>query len=443
VTLAYNGFHVVGTNAINATGGVGYTISGSTAGSATTDYSFTAPVIASVAGSIAAKTLTVTAPVIGGTTGKVFDGTNAATGATLTGGSVAGAIAGDTLALNTSAVTLAYNGFHVVGTNAIVATGASTLSITSPTAGSVASDYSFTAPVISNAAASITAKALTATAPVIGGTLTKTYDGTNAATGATLTGGAVIGGIAGDTLALNTSAVTLTYNGVNVAGTNAINAAGALSHAISASAAGSATSDYSFTAPTVASVAASITPASLLYVANPVSVVVGAPQPSFSGTVSGVASIDTLGGITTGTLAFTSTATTNSAVGNYAIDGSGLSVISGNYNSLIAQAPGNASAFTINVASIANAAPVVRQVVGQTVAATTQVISSPVMPPPPPAPPPTEPVVNSGTGGSQSGPNAGLTAAGQEAVGEIAGNDPSGPNTAGGKTVMRKVPVCR
>src|SRR5258705_10514424 len=90
---------------------------------------------------------TVTAPTIGGTTTKIYDG-NATTGATLTGGSVSGAITGDTLTLNTGGVTLAYDNAHVASVTKIAATGSASLSIGASTSSSVASDYGFTAPTI-------------------------------------------------------------------------------------------------------------------------------------------------------------------------------------------------------------------------------------------------------------------------------------------------------
>src|SRR5258705_775259 len=93
------------------------------------------------------KALTVTAPTIGGTTTKIYDG-NATTGATLTGGSVSGAITGDTLTLNTGGVTLAYDNAHVASVTKIAATGSASLSIGASTSSSVASDYGFTAPTI-------------------------------------------------------------------------------------------------------------------------------------------------------------------------------------------------------------------------------------------------------------------------------------------------------
>jgi hypothetical protein len=83
----------------------------------------------------------------------------------------------------------------------------------------------------------------------------------------------------------------------------------------------------------------------LTYTANPVSRKYGAANPAFTGTVSGFVGSDTLANATAGTLTFTSPATSTSAVGNYAINGSGLTAKSGKY--IFGQATENATAFTI------------------------------------------------------------------------------------------------
>ena len=57
---------------------------------------------------------------------------------------------------------------------------------------------------------------------------------------------------------------------------------------------------------------------------------------------------DTQAGTTTGTAVFHSTTTTTSSPGSYAINGSGVTVTSPNYSSTLVQAPGNATALTIN-----------------------------------------------------------------------------------------------
>ncbi|MDB5968207.1 MAG: filamentous hemagglutinin family N-terminal domain protein [Hydrocarboniphaga sp.] len=91
-----------------------------------------------------------------------------------------------------------------------------------------------------------------------------------------------------------------------------------------------------------------ITPALLSYVASTSSREYGLANPLFGGTVTGFRNGDTIASATTGTLAFTSPATTGSNVGNYAINGSGLSA--GNYR--FAQAAGNATALQIIQATL-------------------------------------------------------------------------------------------
>src|SRR5947207_1862471 len=76
----------------------------------------------------------------------------------------------------------------------------------------------------------------------------------------------------------------------------------------------------------------------------------GSTVPLFSGTISGFVGIETLANATTGSLLFTSSATSNSNVGNYAINGSGLTANNGNY--LFTQAVGNTTAFSITQAPL-------------------------------------------------------------------------------------------
>jgi filamentous hemagglutinin family protein len=74
-----------------------------------------------------------------------------------------------------------------------------------------------------------------------------------------------------------------------------------------------------------------ISPASLTYVANTASRLVGAAEPPFSGTVTGFVNSETLAGATTGALTFGTNATIASPVGLYQILGSGLTANNGNY----------------------------------------------------------------------------------------------------------------
>ncbi|MCA1834555.1 MAG: hypothetical protein LC750_17810, partial [Actinobacteria bacterium] len=92
------------------------------------------------------------------------------------------------------------------------------------------------------------------------------------------------------------------------------------------------------------------TPVTLTYVANTASRLYGVSNPPFSGTVLGFVGSETQATATTGTLTFTSPATSSSNVGSYAINGSGLTATYGNYT--FVQAAANATALTINPATL-------------------------------------------------------------------------------------------
>jgi hypothetical protein len=91
-----------------------------------------------------------------------------------------------------------------------------------------------------------------------------------------------------------------------------------------------------------------VNPATLTYVADPSTQFTGSTFPTFTGTVTGFVNGQTLASATTGTPLFTTTATALSIPGGYAINGTGLSANFGNY--VFAQAPGNATALTLNPA---------------------------------------------------------------------------------------------
>jgi hypothetical protein len=97
-----------------------------------------------------------------------------------------------------------------------------------------------------------------------------------------------------------------------------------------------------------------IDPATLTYAANATGRTYGSANPVFSGTVTGFVNGETQATATGGTLAFTSPATPTSKVGSYAINGSGLTANNGNYN--FVQAAGNATALTIDPATLTYAA---------------------------------------------------------------------------------------
>ncbi|HWL16531.1 MAG TPA: MBG domain-containing protein, partial [Opitutus sp.] len=93
-----------------------------------------------------------------------------------------------------------------------------------------------------------------------------------------------------------------------------------------------------------------IDPVTLTYVANPASRLYGDANPAFSGTVTGFVGGDTLATATNGTLTFTSSATTASNAGEYAILGGGLTANFGNY--VFQDALANYSALTIDRAPL-------------------------------------------------------------------------------------------
>jgi uncharacterized membrane protein YgcG len=119
-------------------------------------------------------------------------------------------------------VALNYNSPHVnttqvAGATAIAASGNSSILVGSSSWGSLASDYSLTQPSILNAPASITPR-MGIPMATISGSVTKMYDGTTSAPGATLSG-TVNNAITGDTFSFDISSLTFSYafsqSGVN------------------------------------------------------------------------------------------------------------------------------------------------------------------------------------------------------------------------------------
>ena len=93
----------------------------------------------------------------------------------------------------------------------------------------------------------------------------------------------------------------------------------------------------------------------MTYTADAASRAYGAANPSLTGSVAatGLVNGDTVSGVTSGTAAWNSSATTASNVGKYGITGSGLSGNSSNYNISFAQGTGNATALSVTPASLA------------------------------------------------------------------------------------------
>ena len=88
--------------------------------------------------------------------------------------------------------------------------------------------------------------------------------------------------------------------------------------------------------------------ATLTFVADPKTRTILEPAPQLTGTVSGFRNGESVGSATTGTLAWSSTATPASAPGLYPVNGSGLSAL----NYVFVQAPGNAFALSVTGPSV-------------------------------------------------------------------------------------------
>jgi hypothetical protein len=89
-----------------------------------------------------------------------------------------------------------------------------------------------------------------------------------------------------------------------------------------------------------------ISAATLTYIANATTSIYGSTPVSAGGVVSGFVLGENQASATTGTLIFSTSATSASNIGSYAINGSGLTANNGNY--VFVQAAGNATALTIN-----------------------------------------------------------------------------------------------
>jgi hypothetical protein len=295
-----------------------------TAGSATNLNNYALPVAVSGTGTINRAPLTITGVT---TTPQVYNGTtvDALSGATFTG-TVYG---GDTPALtNASTGTLGNSGN--VGTDSVTTNmGLS---------GTGSANYVLIQP--SGLTAVISPAPLSAASNV-----TKIYDGTSIASlgGANTT---LTGFVAGQGATVN-SGVTGTFAGANVGSGIAITG-GALSTGDLTASSGTLLSNY--TLPASDNGTGTISAATLTYTAVPSSFVYGTAPSGLSGAVSGFVNGESLATVTTGAATFSTTATSASNVGHYAIDGSGLAANNGNY--IFTQAAANATALNITPAPL-------------------------------------------------------------------------------------------
>ena len=158
--------------------------------------------------------------------------------------------------------------------------------------------------------------------------------------------GTVTGFVSGDTLASATGGTLAwgtTANAASNAGGYAINGGGLTA------------ANYDFVQASSNATALTVNKATLTYTANAASRTYGDANPALSGTVTGFKGSDTLASATGGTLVWGTTANAASNAGGYAITGSGLTAA--NYD--FVQAASNATALTVNKATLtytANAA---------------------------------------------------------------------------------------
>jgi filamentous hemagglutinin family protein len=150
--------------------------------------------------------------------------------------------------------------------------------------------------------------------------------------------GTVTGFVNGDTLEADTDG-TLAF------GSTATKTSGVGSYAIDGS--GLTAENYDFVQAEGNATALTIDPATLTYVADAKDRTYGAANPAFTGTVTGFVNGEGMS-VTEGTLVFTSDATKTSNVGSYAIEGGGLTAD----NYVFVQAAGNATALTVDPATL-------------------------------------------------------------------------------------------
>jgi filamentous hemagglutinin family protein len=274
------------------------------------------------------------------TSDKVYDGTTAAAvNGTL---DTTGVISGDVVSLNTDGGSFADKN---VGTGKVVNVG-------SALQGADAGNY-----LLLNTAGTLTAS-ITPRQIAITGLVAndKTYDGSTAVSLSNW--GSVDTGIAGETLTL-----TLTHGAASFADANAANGIAVTATGYGLADGSDLASNYQLTSSS-ATTTANITPVTLTYTADATGRTYGAANPAFSGTLTGFVNGESLATATTGTLSWTTPATTTSNVGSYAVDGSGLVANNGNY--IFVQAAGNNSALTVTPAALTVTASDMSKVYGQT-----------------------------------------------------------------------------
>ncbi|MEZ7816408.1 MAG: YDG domain-containing protein, partial [Burkholderiaceae bacterium] len=164
---------------------------------------------------------------------KVYDGFVAASSSSINLSSVSGLLSGDTAALDTSGILLAFSNAHVTNaSNTISASGSAAITISSPNTGNGVSgqvaglntDYAFTLALPNDVTNStIAAKQLSVTGTIAGAD--KTYDGLLVATGSSITY-VTEAALNGDVVTADTSGVALAFANAHASASNTISASG-------------------------------------------------------------------------------------------------------------------------------------------------------------------------------------------------------------------------
>ena len=310
----------------NVSSNLGLTINVSLTGTSSDNYILDTPTILATGGQIAAKTISLNNTLIGSVT-KVYDTTTAATLAQSNYNVNGTIVSGDDVTINGTAVYASAN----AGSSIKVTASGLTLS------GADKNNY-----VLSR---------ITVTGNSTIGTITKatlTYTANSASrlygAGNPSFSGTVTGFVGGQTQGGTVTSGTLTFT------TTATSSSNVGSYAINGSGLSAISGNYVFAQDAGNAMALTVNPATLTYTATAANRLYGATDPGFTGTVTGFVLSQTQGTATTGTLAFTTTATQSSDVGNYALNGGGLTANNGNY--VFVQAAANATRFTINPATL-------------------------------------------------------------------------------------------
>ena len=243
------------------------------------------------------------------------------------GGAVTGFVNGQTVATATT-------GALAFGTSA---TGASNVGAYAVTGSGLTADngnYVFVQAPANASALTVNPATLT----YIAGAASMTYGGD-----VPTLGGAVTGFVNGQTVATATT-------GALAFGTSATGASNVGAYAVTGSGLTADNGNYVFVQAPANASALTVNPATLTYIAGAASMIYGGDVPTLGGAVTGFVNGQTVATATTGALAFGTSATGASNVGAYAVTGSGLTADNGNY--VFVQAPANATAMTVNPATL-------------------------------------------------------------------------------------------